>query len=216
MDLYNNEKVDANTGSNTNELTSVSTKLVNAKKKKCKKIVIWRIISLIMAGPIGVLICILCEYVGRLYITRSFRGNAQESIRLINAPFRKRELRDRLMISVEQLLEERNIPAKVCKASVKVPGFFRFNILPMIVIKNTELRNKYFNIGMVVNDDTILFTFLGSSRENTKYNLSKMYKDEGTISGEIKGAMYKANEFKLQNEANWQQDVLNCINSILE
>ena len=114
MDFYNNEKVDANTGSNTNELTSVSTKLVNAKKKKRKKIVIWRIISLIMAGPIGVLICILYEYVGRLYITKNFRGNAQESIRLINAPFRKRKLRDRLMISVEQLLEERNIPAKVC------------------------------------------------------------------------------------------------------
>ena len=152
----------------------------------------------------------------KLYKDKNFRGLAQEPIRLMNTTVRGQELLDLIKTTMEDGLKEKNIPAKVVEAEVRSGGIFKGEILPMIVIENTEPKNKYFHIGIIVNDDALIFPLLGESKENTKNNRSEYYKNENTVAGDLKSAIYAANQFKLQREVLWRDDVLACLNENLE
>ena len=173
-------------------------------------------------GPIGILIFVLLYKralagKGRSYSTKDFRGYIQEGIRFTNGTLTEKPLRDAILTAMEEELKKRNIPAKVSPAAVASRKIFAFNWMPMLVIKNTEPGKKYFDMGIVVNYNTVTFPLLGESKENTRNNMHNMYKNERTFSGDVKSMFYRADEFKLQSEANWQQDVLDCFaNAVLD
>ena len=180
--------------------------------------IILGITSIFLFGPIGILIFILIYKrslagKGRSYSTREFRGYLQEGLRFTNGTLTGKDLRDAILYAMEQELKEKNIPAKVLPAAVASRKIFAFNWMPMLVIKNTEPGKKYFDMGIVVNYNTVTFPLLGESKENTRNNMHNMYKNERTFSGDVKSMFYRADEFKLQSEANWQQDVLDCFNN---
>lgn len=83
----------------------------------------------------------------------------------------------------------------------------------MLILSNTASENRFFDIGICVNEKTVSFPLLGESAENTKNNRKNYYKENGN---HIKAALIKVDEFKLQQEAAWQQSIINCINSYLE
>lgn len=152
---------------------------------------------------------------GKRYSTASFRGKWNDGVRFKGVDVTGKDLRDEIMIRMEEELKKRNIPAEVAPAGVASRKHFAFNWMPMIVIKNTDSKNKYFDLAIVVNFDTLTFPLLGESKENTKYNTHKLYKDENTFWGDVKSVFYHADEFKLQQEANWRQDVIEVFDYIV-
>ena len=65
---------------------------------------------------------------------------------------------------------------------------------------------------MFFNQQTVSFPLLGESTENTKYNRKEYYTKNGNL---IRAALIKVDDLKLQQEAAWQQSVIDCINRYL-
>lgn len=83
----------------------------------------------------------------------------------------------------------------------------------LLILSNTVPENRFFDIGICVNEKTVSFPLLGECSENTKFNRKNYYKENGNT---IKAALIKVDEFKLQQEAVWQQSIIDCINSYLD
>ena len=176
------------------------------------KAIILSILSVVFCGPLGLIFWIFIwsrakAGKGKNYATSHFRGKWNENVRFSDVPITGKDLRDEIMTQMAEELKKRNVPAKVLPAAVAKRSFFARNWMPMITIWNTEPKKHYFILGIVVNFDTLTFPTLGESKENTKYNTHKMYKDENTFWGDVKSVFYQPDEFKLQQEANWRQDV---------
>ena len=168
----------------------------------------------VIVGCLGWILGItIITVTGKLYSTKDFRGYVQESIRFTDRALTEKALKNIILKTMEKELKARNVSAKVSTSTVVSNKWLSLKRHPMLVIKNTEFGKKYFDIGIAINNNTVAFPLLGESKENTRNNLHKMYKTAGTFSGDVKSMFYRADEFKLQNEANWQQDVLDCFNS---
>ncbi len=143
------------------------------------------------------------------YKTDDFRGEAQEGFAFPNEVGGEEMFRQvkHCMIA---LLKERRIPANVREDVLKSGGLFGSRAPILVISHPTE---KYYDIGMYVNGINIGFPLLGESSENTKYNKKKYYEENGS---RIKAAMIHPDELKLQQEIQWQRQVLDCFNDQLE
>ena len=145
-----------------------------------------------------------------MYRTDDFRGYAQENITLTNevggdALFRKVS---ELVISE---IRERGVAANCREDEVKSGGLFGTR-LPILVISNSEPGNRYFDIGIFCNGNTVNFPLLGESAENTKANKKQFYNENGNF---IKAALVNPDEMKLQQEVQWEAQVLDCFNCFI-
>ena len=145
-----------------------------------------------------------------MYRTDDFRGNAQDSITLTNEVGGD-SLFEKIKDAVISNLEERGIDAKWYVSEVKSGGLFGTR-LPILVISNSQPENRYFDIGIFCNGNTVNFPLLGESAENTKANKKQYYEENGSY---IKAALVKPDEMKLQMEIQWETEVLDCFNSLL-
>lgn len=145
------------------------------------------------------------------YHTEDFRGFAQDCIVL------KKEQDDTTLFYkikdfMENEIKQRGIPAVIHEGVVKSGGMFGQK-KPLLVIAHSDSACKYFFIGIFVAGIQVYFPLLGESAENTKCNRKKRYQESGNF---IMAGMTKPDEFKLQQEAEWQYQVLDCFNSGLE
>lgn len=141
--------------------------------------------------------------------TDDFRGSAQENVRFTTSDDWFQKIKE----TMQTELESRGIPAKLSEGKVKSGGMLFGSKYPILVIHHPDSSCRYFDIGICVNGDTISFPLLGISAENTKYNKKKIYEQNGNF---IKAAMVKPDMFKLQQEHEWQSQVLACFNDNLE
>lgn len=141
------------------------------------------------------------------YKPENFRGELQDGI-VIDDLFGE-ELFDFIKEIVMHFTKERGIPAEITEAEVKSGGLFNGTRVPMIVIHHPDPTCKYFDIGIVVNNNMLDFPLLGSSAENYKYNMHESLTKQGNI---IKAAFYKPDIYKIQQEQYWEQQIAGCIN----
>lgn len=146
-----------------------------------------------------------------MYKTDHFRGQAQESITLTQEVGG-----DQLFQKVKDLLiseiQARGIPAAFREDIVKSGGMLFGTQLPILVISNPGPGNRYFDIGVFVNGNTISFPLLGESAENTKANKKQFYLDNGNY---FKAMMVNPDELKLQQEYEWEGMILSCFNDLV-
>lgn len=145
------------------------------------------------------------------YYSREFRGFAQEPISFVNSEVSGIDFYNKIKEVLTLELQEKSIPAKIYDAEIISGNFMTGTVLPMLIIKNPN--HKFFDLGMAVNDKTVIFPLLGESAENTKANMNKYYNDSGKY---FKAAFTNADEFKLQEEVVWRQSVIDCFNALCE
>ncbi|MBQ2758372.1 MAG: hypothetical protein IJE93_01235 [Clostridia bacterium] len=144
--------------------------------------------------------------------TNDFKGSAQENITFLHESANNNELFERIKSVFLSELDARGIPYNAYENIVKSGGIFGTK-LPILVISHPDKACKYFDIGVYVNNTTVCFPLLGESAENTKYNTKEYYKNNGN---HLLAAATRYDEFKLQQEWAWRQQVLDCFNANVE
>ena len=143
-----------------------------------------------------------------MYNTKEFMGQAQGDVLLTDA-----ETGNNLYNKVKNILmskiKEEGVEASFVEDTVKSGGIFSGTQFPILIIKNPNPANKFFDIGVYVNGHTVSFPLLGVSAENTKANKKAMYLNEGKY---IRGMIVNPDELKLQQEAEWQARIIGCFN----
>ena len=129
-----------------------------------------------------------------MYKTSEFRGAMRDDI-MFSEEVGGKELYDKMKAMV----------------IVKSGGIFGTEF-PILIISNPNPENKFFDLGFFVNGQTISFPLLGMSSENTKANKKKQYEAEGKF---LRSMMIKPDEFKLQQEIEWQSLILHCVSEFI-
>lgn len=106
-----------------------------------------------------------------------------------------------------------NISGTTREDFLKSGGLLFGTQVPLFIISNSLPENRFFDIGIFVNEKTVSFPLLGESAENTKNNRKNYYTENGNF---IKAALIKVDELKLQQEAVWQQSIIDCISGYVE
>ena len=83
------------------------------------------------------------------------------------------------------------------------------NGLPATMFEDTIKSGGMFGT-IFVYGNQVMFALFGESAENTKYNRKQYYQENGNF---IKAALIKPDEFKLQSELQWREDILNVFNN---
>lgn len=139
------------------------------------------------------------------YNTSEIRGEAQGSINFSNEVGGETLFR-KIKDLITEEIRVRNIPANIREDVLKSGGIFGSR-LPLLIISHPT--NRFFYIGIYVNNSSVFFPLLGESAENTKANKKEYYQQNGNF---IKAALTNPDEFKLQEEIQWQSAVLSCFN----
>lgn len=114
---------------------------------------------------------------------------------------------------IEAIREEttaRGVPANFREDSIKSGGFFGTNY-PCIIISHPNPPQSYFDIMIIINNNILTFQFWGYSKANYDSNRKEMYKQKGTLTGMIRGAIVSVDEIAMQQETAWYNNVLDCI-----
>ena len=139
------------------------------------------------------------------FSTNDFRGEAHEPINVTNMG--GTELYESLKEFMCVWFADNNIPAKLREDTVKSGGLFGSRV-PIVLISHPDPTCKYFMIGIYVVDHAVYFPLLGKSEEQYKYNMKEMRQQQGNF---IPAALIKPNELKIQQELQWQSDVLTLV-----
>ena len=145
------------------------------------------------------------------YKTDDIRGWAQDSIRYRDE-IGGDDLYQRIKESLIDTIRARNIPASFKEDFMKSGGLFGTKC-PMLVVSNPNPGCRFFDIGFYVSGPTVSFPLLGESVENTKNNKKNYYKENGQ---NLKAALIKVDDLKLQEEAIWRTQILECFNDLNE
>lgn len=122
------------------------------------------------------------------------------------------ELYRKIKDSIISEISSGNIQANVREDVLKSGGLLFGTRAPLLILSNTVPENRFFDIGICVNGNTVSFPLLGESTENTKNNRKNYYNENGNY---IKAALIKVDDLKLQKEAAWQASIIDCLNSYL-
>ena len=110
-------------------------------------------------------------------------------------------------------MKKKGIPA-VVRSDVAKSGGLLGTRVPMLVISHPNPPSRYFDIGVVVNGQVLSFPLLGYSAENARADKIDKTRSQGKL---LKGLlMRKPDEFQLQQEELWQEDVINTILSFYD
>lgn len=145
-----------------------------------------------------------------MYKTSEFRGAMRDDI-MFSEEVGGKELYDKMKAMVMESVKKKGIPATFREDIVKSGGIFGTEF-PILIISNPNPENKFFDLGFFVNGQTISFPLLGMSSENTKANKKKQYEAEGKF---LRSMMIKPDEFKLQQEIEWQSLILHCVSEFI-
>lgn len=146
------------------------------------------------------------------YKTEEIRGHLIEPI-TFNNEIGGDDLYNKIKETFLAEINAGNILADMREDILKSGGLLFGSKVPLIIISNSSPENRFFDIGICVNEKTVSFPLLGESAENTKNNKKNYYIENGN---RIKAALVKVDELKLQQEAVWQQSIIDCINKNIE
>ena len=145
-----------------------------------------------------------------MYRTSDFRGQVRNPVRIVDAS--GDELFQNLKRALPEALKAYGVPAKVSEDVVKSGGMFGTKS-PMLLVMHPNPPSSYFAMGFVVNNNLLSFVYLGESAQNTKMNMKKSLESEGKY---LRAAMVKPDEFLLQQENMWNNDVMEAFDAIWE
>lgn len=106
-------------------------------------------------------------------------------------------------------INENGLPATMFEDTIKSGVMFGTKC-PLLMIRHSDSSCRFFMIGIFVYGNQVMFALFGESAENTKYNRKQYYQENGNF---IKAALIKPDEFKLQSELQWREDILNVFNN---
>lgn len=141
------------------------------------------------------------------YSTNDFRGEARAPINVADASG------EELYIALKEFLcvyfAENPVPIKFSEEALKSGGLFGTKV-PMVLFRHPDPSCKYFTIGMYVVGSVVNFPLIGKSEEQYKYNSRELYQQQGKW---MQAALYRPDEFKIQQEFQWQADVLSFVDA---
>ena len=140
------------------------------------------------------------------YTSSDFRGEARDSVGFSDCS--GQVLFNLIKDAFIDWTQENNIPAKFTEDVFKTGGLLSGSKAPMLLINHPDPSCKYFTLGIYVVNNMVHFPLLGKSAEQYKYNSKELLKSKGNF---IQAALVRPNEIKLQEEMQWQYDVLSCI-----
>lgn len=142
------------------------------------------------------------------YTSSDFRGEARDSIGFSDCS--GQELFSIMKNAFLDWTRENHIPATITEDVFKTGGLLTGSRAPMLLINHPDPSCKYFTLGVYVVDNIVYFPLLGKSAEQYKYNMKEYNKSKGSF---IQAALTRPNEIKIQQEMQWQYDVLSCIDA---
>lgn len=140
------------------------------------------------------------------YTSSDFRGEARDPIRFTDCS--GQELFDVMRNAFIDWTQSNNIPARITEDIFKTGNFITGSKVPMLLINHPDPSCKFFTLGIYVVNNVVNFPLLGKSAEQYKYNMKEYNKSKGSF---IQAALTRPNEIKIQEEMQWQYDVLSCI-----
>lgn len=140
------------------------------------------------------------------FTTNDFRGEAYESIGFSDCS--GLELYNLIKETIIVCAEENGIPISTHEDTFKSGGFIGGTKVPLLLINHPDSSCKYFTIGMYVIGNTVFFPLLGKSAEQYKYNMREMNQNKGNF---LQAALNRPDEIKIQQELQWQYNVLCCM-----
>lgn len=143
-----------------------------------------------------------------MYKTSDFRGAIREGTRF--SDISGEALYQAIARDLPVALKEAGVPGFASEEAVKSGGIFGTR-MPMLVVSHPNPPSRFFDMGFVVNENIVSFVYLGESTQNTKANMKKTLEAEGKY---IRAAMIKPDEFLLQQERAWNEDVLGVFDSL--
>ena len=141
------------------------------------------------------------------YNTNDIMGYAQDPIVFSNEQGGN-ELYEKVKEVMVYGINENGLPATMFEDTIKSGGMFGTKC-PLLMIRHSDSSCRFFMIGIFVYGNQVMFALFGESAENTKYNRKQYYQENGNF---IKAALIKPDEFKLQSELQWREDILNVFN----
>ena len=142
------------------------------------------------------------------YNTNDIMGYAQDPIVFSNEQGGN-ELYEKVKEVMVYGINENGLPATMFEDTIKSGGMFGTKC-PLLMIRHSDSSCRFFMIGIFVYGNQVMFALFGESAENTKYNRKQYYQENGNF---IKAALIKPDEFKLQSELQWREDILNVFNN---
>ena len=140
--------------------------------------------------------------------TNDIMGYAQDPIVFSNEQGGN-ELYEKVKEVMVYGINENGLPATMFEDTIKSGGMFGTKC-PLLMIRHSDSSCRFFMIGIFVYGNQVMFALFGESAENTKYNRKQYYQENGNF---IKAALIKPDEFKLQSELQWREDILNVFNN---
>lgn len=143
-----------------------------------------------------------------MYNTNDFRGEVRKPVRILNqeGDALYQTIKDELPNSLQQ----QGIPAATSDQLVKSGGLFGSKF-PMLLVRHPNPPTRFFDIGIVVNQNIVSFQLLGESAQNTKANKLEDLRAQGKL---VRSWLVKPDEFILQQEAAWQAEIMDAFDSI--
>lgn len=145
-----------------------------------------------------------------MYHTTSIRGTIREGIRF--GSMTEEELYRAIKTDLPIAMKNRGIPCDVREDNMKSGGMFGSK-KPLLVVSYPNPPSSFFDMGFLVNGNSVSFVYLGESAQNTKQNKKAALEAEGKV---IRAAMVNPDEFVLQQEKLWNASVLDAFDSLCQ
>ena len=142
-------------------------------------------------------------------------GDIRNPIRLGNAKITASDLASHF----KQVAEDRGVPITVRADSIRSGGMLFGSDYPCVIISHPNPPASYFDIVVIISGNAISFKYAGYSKANYNHNRKEDYRNQakqGSLSGMLKGAFVNDDVMALQDEAAWQSEVLDIIETIVE
>lgn len=144
------------------------------------------------------------------YKTNDIMGNATDNIRVGNQ--RGASLYSGVLNDLRVSLEQKGTPARVQEDEMKSGGF-RGTKVPMIVVSHPNPPTRFFDIGIIVNDNVLSFVLLGESVQNTKKNKKEQLIADGKS---LQAMLVNPDELIYQQELSWRAEILELVKAQFE
>lgn len=144
------------------------------------------------------------------YKTNDARGMAGDGIRCLNA--NGADLLEIIRDSLQAKLEERGVPARISSNVMKSGGLLGSKA-PMLVVTHPNPPSEFFDIGIVINDNLVSFPLLGQSAQNAKVQKLEGLREQGKL---VRSWLVRPDEFILQQEGEWQRNVLEAVHACFD
>ena len=136
-------------------------------------------------------------------------GEAGDSIRVTNA---SGDALYQNLLHVARGLIDRGLSGTIREDIMKSGGLFGTKC-PIFIISHPNPPTRFFDIGVLVNDNAVSFVLLGSSVQNTKMNKKNGLAAEGK---HLQASLVHPDMLIYQQEQNWQAEVVSALQANFE